>query len=143
MDPVDVPALGPGHTADPGLTLHRRARKRDNASLIEINRVPPMKADSVETIKRHPLYAVLVAKRKRFALILTIVMLAIYYGFILVIAFSPKILAVPLSAGSVMTVGIPVGVLIILSAFVLTGIYVVRANGEFDRLTKAIREDLQ
>jgi uncharacterized membrane protein (DUF485 family) len=102
-----------------------------------------MKADSVETIKRHPLYAVLVAKRKRFALILTILMLAIYYGFILVIAFSPKILAVPLSAGSVMTVGIPVGVLIILSAFVLTGIYVVRANGEFDRLTKAIREDLQ
>jgi uncharacterized membrane protein (DUF485 family) len=102
-----------------------------------------MTTDSVERIKRHPLYAELVAKRKRFAWILTLLMLAIYYGFILVIAFSPKSLAVPLSAGSVTTIGIPVGVLIIVSAFVLTGIYVVRANGEFDRLTKAIREDLQ
>jgi uncharacterized membrane protein (DUF485 family) len=102
-----------------------------------------MTNDSVERIKKHPLYTELVAKRKRFAWILTILMLAIYYGFILVIAFSPKLLAVPLSAGSVTTIGIPVGVVIILSAFVLTGIYVVRANGEFDRLTKAIREDLQ
>lgn len=102
-----------------------------------------MTTDSVESIKRHPLYGQLVAKRKRFAWILTILMLTIYYGFILVIAFSPKSLAVPLSAGSVTTIGIPVGVLIIVSAFVLTGIYVVRANGEFDRLTKAIREDLQ
>lgn len=102
-----------------------------------------MTTDSVERIKKHPLYTELVAKRKRFAWILTILMLVIYYGFILVIAFSPKTLAVPLSAGSVTTIGIPVGVVIILSAFVLTGIYVVRANGEFDRLTKAIREDLQ
>jgi uncharacterized membrane protein (DUF485 family) len=102
-----------------------------------------MHPDSVEAIKRHPLYDELVSKRKRFAWILTIAMLVIYYGFILVIAFAPKSLAAPLAAGSVMTVGIPVGVLIILSAFVLTGIYVFRANGEFDRLTKSIREDLQ
>lgn len=102
-----------------------------------------MTTDSVESIKQHPLYAELVAKRKRFAWILTVLMLAIYYGFVLVIAFAPKALAVPLSAGFVTTNGIPVGVLIILSAFVLTGIYVFRANGEFDRLAKAIREDLQ
>ena len=102
-----------------------------------------MHQDSVEAIKKHPLYAELVAKRKRFAWILTIIMLAIYYGFILVIAFAKQVLAVPLAAGMTTTVGIPIGVLIILSAFVLTGIYVFRANGEFDRLTKAIKEDLQ
>lgn len=102
-----------------------------------------MTTDSVERIKRHPLYAELVHKRKRFAWILTILMLIIYYGFILLIAFAPQWLAVPISAGSVTTIGIPVGVLIIVSAFVLTGIYVVRANGEFDRLTQSIREDLQ
>lgn len=102
-----------------------------------------MTPDSVEAIKRHPLYGELVCKRKFFAYNLTLLILAIYYGFILVIAFSPKLLATPIAAGSVMTVGMPVGVLVILSAFVLTGIYVARANGEFDRLTKAIREDLQ
>lgn len=102
-----------------------------------------MTTDSVERIKRHPLYSELVNKRKRFAWILTILMLFIYYGFILLIAFAPQVLAVPLSAGTVTTIGIPVGVVIIISAFVLTGIYVVRANGEFDRLTQSIREDLQ
>lgn len=102
-----------------------------------------MHADSVEAIKRHPLYGELVATRKRFAWILTILMLAIYYGFILVIAFAKEVLATPLGPGMTMTLGIPVGVVIILSAFVLTGIYVVRANGQFDRLTKAIKEDLQ
>ena len=102
-----------------------------------------MHQDSVEAIKRHPLYAELVAKRKRFAWILTIVMLAIYYGFILVIAFAKEVLAVPLAAGMTTTVGIPVGVLIILSAFVLTGIYVFRANGEFDSMTAKIKEDMR
>lgn len=102
-----------------------------------------MTPDSVDTIKRHPLYSELVRKRSIFGWTLTVVMLIIYYGFILIIAFSPKTLATPLTAGSVTTVGIPVGVAVIVSAFILTGIYVWRANGEFDRLTKAIREDMQ
>ena len=102
-----------------------------------------MQQDSVDAIKAHPRYQELVCTRKCFAWNLTILMLAIYYGFILVIAFAPKLLATPLSEGAIMTVGIPVGVIIIVSAFVLTGIYVARANGQFDALTKAIREDLQ
>jgi uncharacterized membrane protein (DUF485 family) len=102
-----------------------------------------MHHDSVEAIKKHPLYAELVAKRKRFAWILTIAMLAIYYGFILVIAFAKQLLAIPLAAGMTTTIGMPIGVLIILSAFVLTGIYVFRANGEFDSMTAKIKEDLQ
>jgi uncharacterized membrane protein (DUF485 family) len=70
-------------------------------------------------------------------------MLVIYYGFILVIAFAPKVLGTPLSAGSVITVGIPVGLGVIVSAFVLTGIYVARANSQFDRLTREIKEELE
>jgi uncharacterized membrane protein (DUF485 family) len=44
-----------------------------------------------------------------------------------------------LFAGSVTTVGIPVGIGVILSAFILTGIYVRRANTEFDELTAKIK----
>ncbi|HYN79194.1 MAG TPA: DUF485 domain-containing protein [Lamprocystis sp. (in: g-proteobacteria)] len=102
-----------------------------------------MTTDSVEAITRHPLYAELVSKRKTFAWTLTAAMFIIYYGFILTVAFNKQVLAVPLWSGSVMTVGIPVGIAVIVSAFILTGIYVYRANGEFDSLTKAIREDLQ
>ena len=41
------------------------------------------------------------------------------------------------------TVGIPVGIGVIVSAFVLTGIYVARANTTFDDLTKEIIERQQ
>jgi uncharacterized membrane protein (DUF485 family) len=102
-----------------------------------------MTIESVEAITRHPLYKELVSKRKRFAWTLTFLMFLIYYGFILTVAYAPKSLAVPLWTGAVTTVGIPVGISVIISAFLLTGIYVYRANGEFDRLTQSIRENLQ
>ncbi len=60
-------------------------------TLPQDNKVRLCTNDSVEAIKRHPLYAELVAKRKRFAWILTIIMLVIYYGFILVIAFAKEV----------------------------------------------------
>ncbi len=102
-----------------------------------------MQQDSVDAIKANPHYQELVRSRKRFAWILTALMLIIYYGFILTIAFFPEWLGTPISEGAAMTVGIPVGVTIILSAFLLTGIYVAKANGKFDALTKAVREDMQ
>jgi uncharacterized membrane protein (DUF485 family) len=99
-----------------------------------------MKQEMVEIIKNDPNYVQLVKTRSKFAWTLTIVMLVIYFGFVLVIAFDPKLLGTPLSANSVTTVGIPVGIGVILSAFILTGIYVRRANGEFDALTAKIKE---
>ena len=99
-----------------------------------------MKQEMVDKIKNDPDYVHLVKTRSKFAWTLTIVMLVIYFGFVLVIAFDPKLLGTPLSASSVTTVGIPVGIGVILSAFILTGIYVRRANGEFDELTAKIKE---
>lgn len=98
-----------------------------------------MKQDMVDRIKNDPDFLQLVKERSKFAWTLTIVMLVIYFGFVLTIAFDPKLLGIPLFAGSVTTVGIPVGVGVILSAFILTGIYVRRANGEFDELTAKIK----
>lgn len=96
-----------------------------------------MKGDLVTRIQSNPKYHQLVQRRKTFSYILTFVMLAIYFGFILTIAFAPQVLAAKLGAG-VMTVGIPVGIAVIVSAFVLTGIYVLRANAEYDRLVQEI-----
>ncbi|DAB38029.1 MAG: hypothetical protein A2552_00625 [Sulfuricurvum sp. RIFOXYD2_FULL_44_160] len=98
-----------------------------------------MKQDMVDRIKNDPDFLQLTRVRSKFAWTLTIVMLVIYFGFVLVIAFDPALLGTPLSEGSVTTVGIPVGVGVILSAFILTGIYVRRANTEFDELTAKIK----
>ena len=101
-----------------------------------------MQQDLVHAIKSNPKYHELVSKRSKFAWLLSFAMLGIYYGFILVVAFNKQILAQPLWEGSVATVGIPVGIGVILSAFALTGIYVSRANSEFDRLTSEIKEEV-
>ena len=77
-------------------------------------------------------------RRSRFSWSLALVMLGAYFGFILVIAFAPALLAVPLGPRTVVTWGIPIGVGIIVLGFGLTGLYVHRANGEFDGTTAAI-----
>lgn len=91
-------------------------------------------------VSENPKFRELVQKRSRLGWTLSAVMLGVYFAFILTIAFSPASLGVPLSSG-VTTLGIPLGVAIILAAFVLTGVYVHKANTEFDRLTAAIAKE--
>ncbi|MEO4047699.1 DUF485 domain-containing protein [Pseudomonas sp. CAU 1711] len=94
-------------------------------------------------IEQSPRFKELVAKRDRFAWILSAIMLGLYVAFILLIAFEPQVLGTRISDDSPMTLGIPLGVGLILSAFVLTGIYVKRANGEFDRMNQEILAEVQ
>ncbi len=105
-------------------------------------RRPHMGETDLSRIRQEPLFRELVEQRTRFAWTLSAAMLVIYFGFILIIAFAPKVLAVPI-AGGVMTLGIPVGLFVIVSAFVLTGIYVQRANSRFDSLTHDIMEKVK
>lgn len=102
-----------------------------------------MQKDIVEKIKNDPNYQELVSKRSSFSIKLTIVMLIVYFAFIMTIAFEPSALGAPLSSGSVTSVGIPVGMAVILFAFILTGIYTKRANSEFDDLTAKIKKSLE
>ncbi len=103
-----------------------------------------MNNDSIyRRIEQSPRFKELVAKRERFAWILSAIMLGLYVAFILIIAFDPQLFGTPIGPGSATTWGIPVGVGLIVSAFVLTGIYVFRANGEFDDLNQAILDEVQ
>jgi uncharacterized membrane protein (DUF485 family) len=92
-------------------------------------------------IRRHPKFGELVQQRNSLARVLTVVMLVLYFGFIVLVAFAPGFLGAPISDGAVTTIGIPVGILVILSTFILTGIYVGRANTTFDRLNREILEE--
>lgn len=92
-------------------------------------------------IGNNPKFHELVRKRTTFAWTLTAVMMFMYYGFILLVAFNKPFLATPLSEGSIATIGFPIGVGVILLSIALTGIYVRRANGEFDELNRQIIEE--
>lgn len=93
----------------------------------------------IDRVKNDPEFHQLVRRRSRLAWGLSAIMIAIYFGFVLTIAFNKDVLGQSLFGG-VTTIGIPVGIGVILSAFILTGIYVARANTAFDDMTKKIIE---
>ena len=101
-----------------------------------------MQENVYDKVRQNPKFTELVTKRSRFAWQLSFVMLVVYYAFILIIAFSPQSFGVKIGDG-VMTLGLPVGISIIFLAFILTGVYVRRANREFDTLTEAIKEEIR
>ena len=91
----------------------------------------------VERIQRNPKYQQLKSTRGRYGWTLAILMLIVYYGYIALIAFDKEFLAKPIGAG-VTTLGIPIGMGVIIFSVIITGLYVRRANGEFDQLTRDI-----
>jgi uncharacterized membrane protein (DUF485 family) len=91
----------------------------------------------VARIAANPKYLELKAKRSSFGWTLTIAMLVVYYGFILLVAFNKPFLATRLGEG-VTTIGMPIGLGVILFTVAITALYVRRANAEFDRLSDAV-----
>ena len=100
-----------------------------------------MTPDDHRRVLDNPKFQELVRERSGFAWMLSGAMLIIYYGFILMVAFAKPLLAVKVGSG-VTTVGIVIGLGVIVSAFVLTGLYVQRANSRFDELTRNVVKDL-
>ena len=88
-----------------------------------------------------PAFQNLVQERSGFAWSLLAAMLVIYYGFILLVAFAKPLLATKVGGG-VTSVGIVLGLAVIVTACVLTGLYVRRANSRFDKLTRKLIGDL-
>ena len=80
----------------------------------------------------------LAAARWRIAIALTLAMMAIYFGFILLVAYNKPLLARLLAPG--LSVGMLLGALVIVSAWVLMFAYVAWANRHHDAAVHAIRE---
>ena len=97
-----------------------------------------MSVDIYRQVEADPQFHQLIARRGRLSVWLSALVLSAYYGFMAVVAFAPSWLGQPLFAGSTLTVGIPIGALLIVGSWLLTGWYVSRANGEFDRMTQDI-----
>jgi uncharacterized membrane protein (DUF485 family) len=76
--------------------------------------------------------------RWRVALGLTTVMILVYFGFILLIAFDKPLMARLLAPG--LSVGVIVGALVIVAAWLLTLIYVRWANRVYDPALERLRK---
>lgn len=95
----------------------------------------------IEKVRNNERYKTLRARRNAFAWILTITMLVVYYGYISLIAFNKPFLSQKLGTG-VTTIGIPIGMAVIVFTILITGLYVRRANKEFDALTRDILKEV-
>lgn len=94
----------------------------------------------LDRIAEHPIFKTLVHDRTRFGWILTGLMLFVYFGFIGLIAFDKALLAT--KVGGTASLGFYMGMFVIVFAFVLTGIYVARANTRYDRLSAELIRSL-
>ncbi len=92
-------------------------------------------------IQNNPKYKQLVKERDVLAWSLSAIVCVIYFGFILMIAFAGDFLTQPIAAGSVIPIGLPMGVGVIVASCLLTGIYVYRANRVFDPLIHDIIQE--
>ena len=79
----------------------------------------------------------LAAARWRIAIGLTIAMMVVYFGFILLVAFNKPLLATLMGPG--LSLGMLLGVLVILAAWVLIWIYVRWANTHYDAAIAGMR----
>ena len=95
---------------------------------------------SASEVLGSPEFRAMVRRRWAVSLTLTAAMLVVYFGFVLVLAFQKESLAARI--GEHLTVGIPVGIGVILFAWLLTGIYVAWANTRYDSAVGALKGKL-
>lgn len=93
----------------------------------------------LEEIKNSEEYKTLISERSKSKYFLSVLMLVVYYGFVLIIAFNPEFFATKIGMGHA-SLGIAVGLFVILFSFVITGIYVQKANKVLEPLTAKLHE---
>jgi len=99
-----------------------------------------MSSKMINSILEDPEFKELARQKNKVSLILTITELVLYFGFIGLIAYNKPFLATKLSAGSAMTMGIPIAVGVIILSWILTGIYIFWANSVYDEKVKRIKK---
>jgi uncharacterized membrane protein (DUF485 family) len=93
-----------------------------------------------EDILTDPDFLALSSQRGTISMILTILELVLYFGFIALIAYNKPYLATKLNVGGSATIGIPIAVGTIIGSWVLTGVYIWWANTKYDDLVKKVIE---
>ncbi len=90
-----------------------------------------------DSIRQLPEYHALTRARKRIMWPLSLATIFVYFALILTIAFFPQTLGNPIGNG-VTSIGMVLGLSVILFCMLITGIYVYYANQVLEPLTRAI-----
>ncbi len=101
-----------------------------------------MKQEIYTRIRENPKFEQLVRARSRLSWTLSLIVLVLFFGLILTVAFNPQLMGQRLGGEtSAFTLGVAVIFTLFVFFWVLTALYVRRANTEFDELTRRILAD--
>lgn len=100
-----------------------------------------MKTTAAELVLANPKFHRLVHMRNRYALVMTLLVVIIYFGYILLVAFDKPFLGQKLRAGWVTSLGIPLGLGVIILTILITAFYVHMANTRFDAMAAELLEE--
>ena len=99
-----------------------------------------MNTTKTHEILQSPAFRKLVKNRWNISLTFTFLMLFVYIGFLLVVAYQKDTLKMPV--GDSLNLAIIVGIGIIVFSWLITGVYVYWANNYYDAAVKEIKKDL-
>ncbi len=102
-----------------------------------------MSSEMYERMRVNPKFQELIATRGRFAWTLSFIVLILFYGFVMAVAFIPGTLGQPVSEGSMLTIGVAVELFLFIFFWGLAAFYVKRANTEFDAMTQEVIKQAQ
>ncbi len=107
---------------------------------------PMLKRDSragktANEIIESPDFKRLVSRRWTVSMVLLVLLFVTYYGYILLIPYAPDLMKTRI--GEVTTAAIPIGVAVIVIAFVLTAVYVGWANTTYDPEVNRLKGQLK
>ena len=108
---------------------------------MEVKTEPAAESRSVLQMLQSPAFRQLVKRRWLVSLLLSIVLFVLYYGYILLIGYDKALLSTRI--GEYTTLGIPMGVGVIILSWVLTVIYVVWANRSYDPEVSRLKAQLK
>lgn len=101
-----------------------------------------MERETAKRILEHPEFRKMARKKSVLGWGFSALVFVMYVVYIAFIGISPQSFAVPVSPGAITTWGIYIGLFVIVFSFVITGIYVRKANGEFDRMTRSVIDEV-
>ena len=101
-----------------------------------------MDEKQVEAILQNPKFKEMVAKKRNLSWTLTAIMLVVYVGFMLLVGYNKEFLMTSVSGG-VTTIGMPLGLSLIVLSFVLCGVYSYIANNTLDQLNEDAMKEVE
>lgn len=91
-------------------------------------------------IASDPDFKAMISSRKSIVTILTVLTLVFYYAFILLMAYGKEIMSKQIAPN--ITIGLPIGVAVIVISWILTYTYANWANNKYDAMVDDLKEKI-